>query len=58
MPTAMGVMAWTLFHSYWMPAHDMPTRKLVRPPMKRNPPTQSTRQSLEASDVLTVVSLT
>ena len=58
MPIIMGVTAWALFHSNWMPAHEMPTRKLVKPPMKKKPPTQSTRQSLETSDVFTVLSLT
>jgi hypothetical protein len=57
-PTMIGAIVWTLDHSYWTPAHEMPIRKLVMPPMKKKPPTQSTRESLERSELLAVVSLT
>jgi len=41
-----------------MPPQDRPIRKLVRPPMKKKPPIQSTRQSLDMREVFVVVSLT
>ncbi len=57
-PITMGAIVWALLHANWMPAHDMPIRKLVMPPMKKKPPTQSTRDSLDINDDLDVVSLT
>ena len=40
------------------PAHERPTRNVVKLEMKRKPPSQSTRRSFSLSDVLTVSILT
>jgi len=40
-----------------MPAQEIPIRKLVMPPMKKKPPTQSIRPSLETRDAFLARSL-
>jgi len=54
----MGTIVCTLFHSNWIPAQEIPTRKLVRPLMNKKPPIQSTRASLDLRDVFSVLRVT
>jgi hypothetical protein len=57
-PMKIGASVCTLVHSNWMPPQESPMRNVARPPTKKKPPTQSTRASLEAKEVFSVVNLT